>query len=398
MNRRLAYGIVCGACLAGSFQSRAQDCGLLVRAHPKVLHHGERAAVDVLAYFDSSAPAPAHYALAAAAFDVFSSSPAWTFVTGGAIAGNDVLGIIASQPHAPQAGVFADPSNPIRIWNGMMTAVGYAAALVEVKAEPTVILVYPSKLTSSYVQCDPSGMAGSSDLMMVNPIRAGEWRAAPGRGTSTTVDDVIVDGRIITGESMSIGLMYTADDLKESNVRVQHFGRAATFTATVWAVNPEHSTPISTISMNFTRLESDQGWYRIDARGSEGAGVGFSPFNAYIGGVRVAGGNAGNDLLIGGLPDNIVAKSGGGVIEMNTNNTYTGTTMVLMFDRPLQVVYTGPDGRPRHITADRIEVATPISEASARVRGMNNLKQLSLGVHVFEATGVSRMRLKPEAR
>lgn len=183
----------------------AQDCALAVQASPFVLTPGQSAAVDVVAKFPAEA-----YAFAASEFDLAASHPSWTAASSGAIIGNDVFGASHSQAHAPQLGIFADPTNPFPVWAGEFTPTSSDPAFVQIKAVPNSFWIYPSKLTSSSVPCDAdSGNA----WCFVNPVRVGEYAAAPGEGTS--MDDVWVDGRIITAEgngesAILIGLLIPA--------------------------------------------------------------------------------------------------------------------------------------------------------------------------------------------
>src|SRR6185295_17771153 len=138
---------------------------LSVQATPQVLYGGQSASVNVLAHFPAP-PAPnGAYAFASALFDVHASDPGWTFATAGAIAGNDVLGIDVGQAHSPQTGIFADPSNPLRVWRGVFEPQSNAPALVEIAADPANFSVYPSRLTSSSAERDAEG---GNDFVLVN--------------------------------------------------------------------------------------------------------------------------------------------------------------------------------------------------------------------------------------
>ena len=102
--------------------------------------------------------------------------------------------------------------------------------------------------------------------------------------------------------------------------------------------------------------------------------------------------------MVDTLPQTIGARVGPGRLILPAANTYLGTvTMVLGYDQPVVVVIRDADGRSQVVTLDRIEVHG-VREAAARSTSANNLKQMSLGCHVFEAEGVSAMRVIPSQR
>jgi len=414
----------------------AQDCKLSVQASPQVLFSGQSAQVNVFAHFPSP-PAPnGAYAFASSNFDVSASDPAWISASAGAIVGNDVLGINASQVHAPQLGAFANPSNPIRVWHGRLAPQSAAPSVIEIKADPTDFSVYPSKMTSSSAPCDADG---GSNYILVNPLRIGRWLAAPGPGTAIEIqDDVIVDGNIITGESCnatSIGgapikVYICPSDPRasrgtgvpsgsvlffDSSNRVVFDQMPDSFTATVqipgagddvfqWdpgdgadtAPPAPQRSRVTSMTVTFSGLEA--GGYAAGAQFAlmDGSVRGIR-YAGYMGGLRVAAGDLNNDnnentpeLVVSSLPQTFEAHSSRGALHsLSGVNSWT-----LQYDQPVVVIVRGPNGQPQAVTVDRIEVQD-IREVAAQMRSSNNLKQLSLGCHVFTAEGVQQMTVIP---
>jgi prepilin-type processing-associated H-X9-DG protein len=177
VRRVAAASLVCAAGLATP--AGAQDCKLSVSATPGVLTPGQSARIDVAAHFPAS-----DYAFASAQFQVTATAPMWRFVSAGVIAGTNVLGIDVGQPHAPQAGVMADPSNPLRVWTGVYTPLSPAPAFVQFDVLPFGFSVYPSQYTSSSAPCDA---VGGREWLFVNPLRVGEFAGAPGPGDTLEV-------------------------------------------------------------------------------------------------------------------------------------------------------------------------------------------------------------------
>lgn len=403
--------------LVAASQALAQDCRLRVQTSSPVLMDGQSANINVFATF-ARPPAPnAPYAFASAEFDLLSTHPSWTFASAGAIVGNDVLGINVSQPHAPQLGVFADPANPYRVWSGIYTAMSNAPALVEIKADPTDFSVYPSKLTSSSAPCEAQG---GSACIFVNPLSVGGWMAAPGEGTEIRIhDDVVVDGRIITGEnydSVQVGLLPAVQNLCTSAARVEFSGQPVTFTATV---QPHYNQPnsLGTATIDFVEVAGGSG-HSVGANFALCDGsVRYISFQGFNGSVCVASGDVNGDgangapgLVLSSLPQTIGARRGvvvqGGAgndyvtgspdedILIGGKTSYADLEWLVHFDRPVLATVRGADGRPRTVTLDRVEVRG-VKETAARLPAGNNLKQIGLGCHKFEATGVRSMSIRP---
>lgn len=424
----------------------AQDGKLSVRASSNVLYSGQSTQVNVFAHF-SGPPDP--YAFASSTFDIHASAPAWNLASSGAIVGNDVLGANASQAHMPQLGTFANPSNPYRVWHGVFAPQSNVPALIEIEADPLSFSVYPSNLTSSSVPCDATG---GSDFILVNPLSLGKWRAAPGQGTTIQIqDDVIVDGQIITGEnwnSVSVGLLpigskgrgsyairlddsdsiLTPDDTNNrrtwsgpivlrSSSSIGFSGQPVTFTATVqmegagddvYQWDPgDGSDPVSpgtqrsrvtSLTVTFTGLETGGHAVGAMAAFSDGS-VRPVRFGGYIGGIFVASGdlngdgnNGASDLIVSSLPKTFDAHAPMGRLYVGTE---TGVWR-LHYDQPIVAIVRGPNGQPMPATIDFIEIAGDSVDApAAPTSSSNNLRQLGLGIHHFEATGVQNMTIKP---
>ena len=194
-------GLLC-ACGLGGVAS-AQDSKLTMSLSSHSIPSGGVVGVDVFAEFPLQG-----FALAQAAFDMFSPWPTWTTATSGVIAGNWVHGALFEQNHAPFAGVFADPANPIRVWHGNYRADVAGPAFLKLEALPTSMSYYPSDLTSSSVSVDPwPGRA----YLWVDPVEIpGIGEVAPGVGTQM---DVMPDGLVVAtpdDDAILIGLLLPA--------------------------------------------------------------------------------------------------------------------------------------------------------------------------------------------
>lgn len=368
----------------------AQDGKLTVHATPQILLPGQSAQIDVMAHVP-----PTAYAFAAAQFDVFATAPDWTFASAGAIVGNDVLAIGVSQPHMPHIGIMADPTNPLNVWAGTFTPASDAPALVEIKAEPSLFSVYPSPLTSSFAYIEAEG---GSDFVMVNPVAVGRWRAAPGEGTRIHVsDDVMIDGRIITAPNdpspaiLMALLLPAVQAAREAAVRVGFDGMPESLSVGVQVES--EGRPMESLAINFTKI-TYQNTYEMDANFPLGVSlqIQFSCGGESVGKLVVPEGRL--PFVVERVPDAIESRVGphvrifSGVTPRATGSSnHTSITLGLLYDGSVRI--SMPNGQ--ELLADRIEVR-------GRMNTANNLKQLGLGVHTFEARGVESMRLTPSQR
>ncbi|QOI99240.1 MAG: hypothetical protein HRU70_01540 [Phycisphaeraceae bacterium] len=383
-----------GAC--GFAPASAQDSTLRVVASPRVVYSGERATVDVLAEFPSR-----NFAFASARFDVCATHPAWTFVSGGALVGTDVLGIVAAQQHRPQSGMLANPLNPHPVWHGVYSPASDAPALVRFGASPSELSVYPSRHSPSAVRVEASGGAG---YVLANPLRAGRWLAAPGAGSEIavrsgrgTTDDVIVDGRIITGEHnpatpILIGLLLPAVQVaRESTTRVEIDGVPSQYRA---SVQVEHGdVPTETHSINFGRIDIGNGAVGMSLLAGTSAGA-TATVGAYLGGVFVATADV-NSSSPGSTPT-IILDSIAPSARVRLSGVGDGRVhWMLKYDAPVRAMIRGRDGRARTYTIDAVEIVTPMTRHSTGARGPANIKQLGLALHTFEAAGARGLRVRP---
>lgn len=434
-------GLACAAGIAPAAAS-AQEGRLSVQASPQVIYSGQSAKVNVFAHF-TAPPAPnAPYAFASAQFDVHATDPRWTFASDGQIIGSSVTDIAVGQAHQPHQGIFADPSNPFRLWSGVLEPQSQQPVLMVIDANTDWSYVYPSKWTSSTAMCDTeSGRA----FILVNPLRAGRWLAAPGPGTRIDVqDDVIVDGRIITGEngnSVKIGTFICPSDPRPRKP-AGTTGRGS-FAIRLDDTHPRAQSrngddfPVETVSLYYnqvrassTRLEFDRApesfavsvqslkdgpagglhFERVEFNlggqvyvvGANGSTVnGPSRFKVYSGDVEVASGDLAADGQIPGLVVSAVPQTiGAHLLYQDTyipagvcQSLYGGMALTLRYDQPVVAIVLGPNGNPVPVTGDWIEFQS-FQQTTSRPTPSSHA---GLGCHVFEATGVERMTLVPRA-
>lgn len=397
----LALTAAAGALSLGSAAAMAQDCKLSVHASPNIIYSGQSASVDVLAKFPNNA-----YAFAATQFNVLSTHPAWTFSTGGVIAGDNVFNVVASQPHSPPTGIFANPANPYRVWRGVLSPSSKAPALVEISADPQAFAIYPNRRTPSWIACDS---AGGSDFVMFNPLSAGQWAAAPGVGTQIQVrngDDVVVDGRIITGAAATtpilIGLLLPAVQGGRSSSADVGFDHSPDLYTTSVQVLDRDGAPMESHSFNFTKIEYNNApMHQVSV--SAGAGA-SAVYRGYRGGVVVAAGDLDTSgqlppvpaLLLASIPSQQTAKVGLGRLTLGATNAPANVEYRYIFDGQVGAVARGRDGRPVSVILDKVEVSVPLAApVRPRIAAANNLRQLGLGMHTFEASGVGAMTVTP---
>ncbi len=402
----------------------------VVQAAPQVLYRGHttRVAVFVCPSDPSAAKAPnAPYAFASAAFDVLANDPRWSFASAGVIDGSDVLGIEVGQNHEPQSGLFADPSNPILVWHGLFTPLSDAPALVEIEAVPTDFAVYPRRQSRSSVEV----FAGNgNDVVLANPLSVGRWLAAPGRGTSLEIhDDVIIDGRILTGENWntaSVGVV-PADDvaLVDSSTRIEFDRQPVSFTATVQALGSVRNAGSLVVGADDVDLEPQRSMVRnltvtFSGLESEGYSVGADflfadghvPFEGFLGGVRVAAGELNGNLQIAQLVVSALPQTIEGHVELTRQGLSTASNsrgssstgdyglwresygVSLRYDQPVVANFRSPDGTPATVTLDWIELQSTQLGVN-RPTSEPNPVHPTLGGHIFKAEGVGLMRIIP---
>lgn len=382
--RRLAVLSTAVGLVSASGQAMAQDCTLSVRATPNVIFAGQRAAVDVHAHFPSRM-----YALASTQFNVHATQPAWSFASSGLIVGTDVLGMNVWQNHAPRAGVFANPANPYAVWRGVFTPTSTEPVLVEFHVDPSAIALYPRRLSSSWI---PGRARGDREWLLVNPLAVGKWIAAPGPGTRARIgDDVIVDGTIITGENPAgtprIGLLMPAVQKEASSFMTLRFADQPDALALTVDVP---SLPGEQFTLNYTKVDLEPadaaGMYRVtaDLIGPPGTPI---RFDAFRGGVSVAAGyldELHGQLRMSGVPDQLGVR----VQRERTGGSQLDDVIITSYD-------ISPTSAHIHFNGLVVEADRVTLTARQRVSS-NNLRQISLGCHVFEASGVRSMSIVPD--
>lgn len=129
----------------------------------------------------------------------------------------------------------------------------------------------------------------------------------------------------------------------------------------------------------------------VDNGASTQLADGHAHFNAFSGGVRVAAGELNGNLQVatlylGSLPQTIEAHVQGALQSANGSMIRAARDLMwtLRYDQPTVATVLGPNGNALTVTVDRIEIFT-----------QNNWRNPGLGCHVFEATGVQQMRIKP---
>ncbi|MBX9737466.1 MAG: hypothetical protein K2X32_11125, partial [Phycisphaerales bacterium] len=99
-------------------------------------------------------------------------------------------------------------------------------------------------------------------------------------------------------------------------------------------------------------------------------------------------------LVLPSVPPQQIAKVGPGQIILSNSNSPVTGTFSLTVNGQVTATVRGRDGRPASVVLDRVDVSVPIGEP-ARFRTANTLRQIGLGVHTFEATGVESMTVTP---
>lgn len=366
----------------------AQDCGLSLRTDRKVVWFGETAGVNVFAHHG-----PGVFAYASAEFDVIASEPGWVSATDGVLIGSTFTGIQTSQAHSPHTGQPANPASPLRVWRGVYTPADRSPGIVTFTADPDSFMVYPSDLTSSAAPCDPSGMPPAEDFLLVNPLKAGRWLAAPGAGTSISVsDDVIVDGRIITAEnppSVQFMLLPAIQSAREATVRIGFDDVPERFSFGVQVQRA--SMPTESVSYNFTKVEFNSSNHNgVHAMLGDGS-VRFLRDTIPVGRINVSTSNGDEQVpavRVLTLPDEVHVAVGPRIRTFLSPSDTAVLTRTFRFDEPTVVLL----GDGRVLTIDEIEIETELPRAGTV---SNNIKQLALACHNYEAAGVMGMTIRP---
>lgn len=233
----------------------AQDPGLSMTLDRTVIASGESVHVEVAGRFPASA-----FAMAQAEFDVLASYDAWTAASTGAIAGFGVLNATFNQAHAPFAGVFADPTNPLPIWQGTYLPNVAGPAFVRLRAEPDYFAYYPSDLTSSTAVVDDA--LPGRQYLWVDPVQIpGVGQVAPGEGTGM---DALPDGTIVAtpdDEAVLIGLLLPAVQKVRAASSTAGFPVAPDVVrrTLLLPASANADKPTESLSLNFAKIEFDSG-------------------------------------------------------------------------------------------------------------------------------------------
>lgn len=255
--------------LAGT--AHGQDSGLSMALDRSVIASGESVHVEVAGRFPMSA-----FALAQVDFDVLASIDAWTAASTGVLAGSSVLNASFDQVHAPFAGIFADPTNPLPIWQGTYKPNVAGPAFLRLRAEADSFAYYPSNLTSSTVVVDDA--LPGRQYLWVDPVHiAGVGEVAPAAGTAI---EVLPDGSIVATpeeEQVLIGLLLPAvQKVREAATRTRFEAEPESVrTSLLLSTSSADVVPTDQLSLNFAKIEDSATGRRMYELTSEG---GFSHY------------------------------------------------------------------------------------------------------------------------
>ena len=113
---------------------------------------------DIISGFDpvtvtlSATYASSDYAFAGARLDLVADEPGWSDpelllmgpgTSAGTISGAVVEGVIVGQLHFPPGGIFADPANPIEVWQGKFSTSDFTPRFLSISTRTTQFAVYP---------------------------------------------------------------------------------------------------------------------------------------------------------------------------------------------------------------------------------------------------------------
>ena len=388
--RRLNAPALAALALCALPSIAAAQCGLEIKAYPKVLLPGQTAKVDVYARSPFGA-----YAFAASSFDVAATLPSWAWVSDGAVVGGNVLGIDSSQPHQPALGVLADPQNPYHAWTGRFRPATNAPALVTFQALPNDFWYYPSKLTASSAQCSPMG---SQTSIFVNPVRSGPFAAAPGDGTAINA----VRGGFIAesgDQSILMGLLLPAIQVPlESSVHTQFDIAPTSFSVTSEAVSESYTLNFTKIT--YRQIESDEK-YQIFVEGQNLTGARMIVHMA-DGSVRTIspGINGAFPVRFNRIPDSLATKV---APQANAARPEQIDLLSWSFSATASAgndlyIWLPGDGEEEGVCHGVTVLAWARVDGASAGRVQNNIKQLALAAHNYESTGARQMLISPALR
>jgi hypothetical protein len=353
-----ALGLVAALSFAPAF---AQDCQLAVRADRLAIAPGETARVHVFARFPVSA-----YAFASAQFRVLADLAGWLVVSSGVVIGDDVLNINVSQSHQPFLGVFADPTNPRNIWTGQFQPSDWTPRLVRFESSPIAFSVYPSMLTSTTAPCvaDPT-----RDYLLVNPQRVARFGVAPGEGTTiqrTGLSQIRAQGPGVSA-GVLIGLLLPAVQKGEEGPRfVLRSGTPLEQVEQSLVPAPDvEPHPVTVLAWARTSGTS-AGGLRVNAGDVHGV-----EFRFFRGGVRVGA----------------TAGTRGGLFCALPELPSTYSSRILHDRRAGRTHVVGRGEFAREQTLSIPGLGAVVCDAIEAHAVQNNLKQIGIGMHVYETSG-----------